>query len=159
MASAGALGIAAAAGPVVALVGALPASFVAVVCGLALVGPFQESLQRSLDGPLRFGALVAFVTAATPFTVAGVGSSSWALVAGVAASLAVEREALRATRGERPAPQVATARRPRSGAIPRSAAIRSALARRRAASSSSPSAPRAASAPARSAAAHASSGR
>ena len=79
IASVGALAIAAAAGPVVALVGALPASFVAVVCGLALLGPFQESLQRSLDGPLRLGALVAFVVAATPFTVAGVGSSSWAL--------------------------------------------------------------------------------
>ncbi len=159
VASVGALGIAAAAGPVVGLVGALPASFVAVVCGLALLGPFQESLQRSLDGPLRLGALVAFIVAATPFTAAGIGSSSWALAAGVATSLAVEREALRGILRARPRPQVATASRPRSGAIPRFAAVASALTRRRTASASSPSAPREASAPARSAAAHASSGR
>jgi benzoate membrane transport protein len=157
--SVGALAIAVAAGPIVAVVAALPASFVAAVCGLALIGPFQESLARSLAGPLRLGALVAFVVAATPFTAGGVGSSSWALLAGIAASLAAEREDLVAALREGPAPQVATARRRRSGLIPRSAAIATALARRRAASASSPSAPRAASAPARSAAAHASSGR
>ena len=117
--SVGALAIAAAAGPVVALVGALPASFVAVVCGLALVGPFQDSLGQSLDGPLRFGALTAFLVAATPFSVAGIGSTSWALVAGVTASLAVEREGLRRAvpsgRRDRVGPVEGDDRRLRSG--------------------------------------------
>jgi benzoate membrane transport protein len=120
IASAGALVIAAAAGPVVAVVGALPASFVAVVCGLALIGPFQESLQRALDGSLRLGALVAFIVAATPFTVAGVGSSSWALLAGVAASLAAERGALVGALRP-PAAGPLTARSPRASS-PRSPA-------------------------------------
>jgi benzoate membrane transport protein len=119
IASVGALAIAVAAGPVVAVVGALPASFVAVVCGLGLIGPFQESLQKALDGPLRLGALVAFLVAATPFSVAGIGSSSWALLAGVAASLAAEREALAGALGRRSGDRAATARRPASGSIPR----------------------------------------
>jgi benzoate membrane transport protein len=99
LASAGALAIAAAAGPVVAAVGALPAGFVAVVCGIALLGPFEDALRRAVDGALRTGALVAFVVAATPFSVAGVGSATWALAAGVAASLAVERQGLAAGAG------------------------------------------------------------
>ena len=108
-----------AAAPIVAVVGALPASFVAVVCGLALIGPFQDSLQRSLDGPLRLGALVAFVVAATPFTVAGVGSSSWALLAGVAVSLAAEREGLAASLRERRAPASEAPSAPSAGYISR----------------------------------------
>jgi benzoate membrane transport protein len=119
IASAGALGIAAAAAPVVAVVGALPPGFVAVVCGLALVGPFQDALSRSLNGPLRFGAMVAFLVAATPFTVAGVGSSTWALVAGLAASLAAERGEL--TLPVSPAWRLRPGRRPRRGGAARRA--------------------------------------
>ena len=74
-------------GPVV---GALPAGFVAVVTGLALLPAFQDALERAMGG-LRFrGRRHAFVVAATPVQAAGIGSSSWAL-AGLGASLGVER--------------------------------------------------------------------
>jgi len=43
---------------------------------------------------MRFGALVAFVVAATPFSLLGVTSAFWGLVAGVLASLLAERAQL-----------------------------------------------------------------
>ena len=111
-----ALGIALAAGLVVAVVGALPPSFVAVVTGLAVLSTFQDSLARALGGAMRTGAMTAFLVAATPVSAAGLGSSTWALIAGVAVSLAVDRQAT-------------TASRPSSAFIPSSRAVRSALAR------------------------------
>jgi benzoate membrane transport protein len=149
VAAAGALVIAAGAATVVALVGALPASLVAVVTGLAVLPSFQDSLERSLTASLRAGPLVAFLVAATPFEMAGVSSSSWALLAGAAVSLATEREALAQTQG---------ASRSSSGRTPLSSAFRRARSRSVPASSSSPAAPPAPSASASSQALRASSG-
>ena len=41
-------------------------------------------------GKMRFGALVAFAVAATPFAVAGITSAFWAIIVGLLASLLVE---------------------------------------------------------------------
>ena len=41
-------------------------------------------------GKMRFGALVAFVVATTPFAVAGITSAFWAIIVGLLASLLVE---------------------------------------------------------------------
>jgi benzoate membrane transport protein len=89
-----ALVVALSAGVIVGVVGALPSSFLAVVAGLALLPSFQDSIEKAFAGELRFGALTAFVVAATPFSLWGMGSSSWALGAGLLASLATERSAL-----------------------------------------------------------------
>ena len=148
VAAAGALVIAGGAATVVALVGALPGSLVAVVTGLAVLPSFQDSLERSLTADLRVGSLVAFLVAATPFEAAGVSSASWALLAGVVASLATERKALA---------QTASANRASSGRMPISSAI-SWTRSRRAAASSSPATPLTASAAARSHALQSSSG-
>jgi benzoate membrane transport protein len=83
--------IAVAASPLAALLGALPHGYVVALAGLAILPSFQEALARGFGGHLRFGATVAFVLAATPFTMAGLTSAVWALAAGLAASLAVER--------------------------------------------------------------------
>ena len=40
---------------------------------------------------MQFGALVAFVVAMTPFSIFGITSAFWAIVAGLSASLLVER--------------------------------------------------------------------
>jgi hypothetical protein len=41
-------------------------------------------------GKMRFGALVAFSVATTPFAIAGITSAFWAIIAGLLASLLVE---------------------------------------------------------------------
>jgi benzoate membrane transport protein len=93
VASIGALLIAVGAATVVAVVAALPVALVAVITGLAVLPSFQDSLQRSLTGEGATGSVVAFVVAASPVDAAGIGSSTWALLAGVAVSLLGERSA------------------------------------------------------------------
>jgi len=73
--------------PFAALIAALPASFAVTLAGVALVSSLQDALEKAFAGPLRFGAVLAFVVAATPFSLAGITSGFWALVAGVLASL------------------------------------------------------------------------
>jgi benzoate membrane transport protein len=73
--------------PFAALIAALPASFAVTLAGVALVSSLQDALEKAFAGPLRFGAVLAFIVAATPFSLAGVTSGFWALVAGVLASL------------------------------------------------------------------------
>jgi benzoate membrane transport protein len=99
--------IALAAGPIATLLGVLPRTFIVAVAGLAILSPFQEALVKGFDGPLRFGAIVAFIVAATPFEFAGITSAFWALVAGLLASLLTERKELLAYwRGKRAAPEM-----------------------------------------------------
>jgi benzoate membrane transport protein len=76
------------------LIGMLPGSYVAALAGLAILSAFQDALEQAFTGALRFGALVAFGVAATPFAVADITSAFWAVLAGVAASAAAERRAL-----------------------------------------------------------------
>jgi benzoate membrane transport protein len=76
---------------IAALVAVLPKSYIFALAGLAILGALQDSLEKSFSGPLRFGALVAFIVAVTPFAVLGISSAFWALVAGIVASLALER--------------------------------------------------------------------
>jgi benzoate membrane transport protein len=73
--------------PFAALIAALPASFAVTLAGVALVSSLQDALEKAFAGPLRFGAVLAFIVAATPFSLAGITSGFWALVAGVLASL------------------------------------------------------------------------
>ena len=88
------LAIAFAAGTVAVLVSVLPRGFVIVLAGVAILSSFQDALERAFGGHLRFGALAAFVVAATPFSVFGITSAFWAVLAGVAGSLVAERHEL-----------------------------------------------------------------
>jgi len=88
--------IALAAGPVTSLLASVPQSFVVALAGLAIFSSFQEALSSAFSGDLRFGATVAFLVAATSFTVAGLPSACWALAAGLGAAMLTERTDLRA---------------------------------------------------------------
>lgn len=83
--------IALAASPVASLLGVLPRSYIIALGGLAILSSFQDALERAFGTSMRFGALVAFLVAATPFSVLGITSAFWALLAGLLASLIVER--------------------------------------------------------------------
>lgn len=80
-----------AATPVASLLGVLPKSYIYAVAGLAILASFQDALEKSFGGKLRFGALTGFVVAATPFALFGITSAFWAIIAGLLASALVER--------------------------------------------------------------------
>lgn len=86
--------LAAAATPVASMLAILPKTYIFAVAGLAILSAFQDALEKSFGGKLRFGALAGFVVAATPFTILGITSAFWAIIAGIAASLVVERKEL-----------------------------------------------------------------
>jgi len=86
--------IAFAAAPVTSLLGILPHSFVITLAGLAILPSFQDALERAFGGTLRFGALVAFLVAATPFSILGITSAFWALAAGLIAAFITDRAQL-----------------------------------------------------------------
>jgi|SRR5688572_22542641 benzoate membrane transport protein len=86
--------LALAATPVASLLNVLPKTYIFAVAGLAILSAFQDSVEKSFSGKLRFGALVGFIVAATPFAILGITSAFWAIVAGLAASALVERQQL-----------------------------------------------------------------
>ena len=79
---------------IAALVSVLPKPYIFALAGLAILGALQDSLEKSFSGSLRFGALVAFLVAVTPFAILGISSAFWALLAGLAASALLERRDL-----------------------------------------------------------------
>jgi benzoate membrane transport protein len=89
------LPVAFAAAPVAALVPSLPTTYLVALAGLAILPSFQEAIVTGLGGRLRFGATVAFLVAATPFSIAGIPSACWSLVAGLVVSHLTERDDLR----------------------------------------------------------------
>jgi benzoate membrane transport protein len=88
------IALALAATPVASLLNVLPRSYIYALAGLAILASLQDALEKSFSGGLRFGALVGFIVAATPFAVLGISSAFWAIVAGLAASWIVERKQL-----------------------------------------------------------------
>ncbi len=83
-----------AATPVASLLNVLPRTYIVVVAGLAILSSFQDALEKAFTGKLRFGSLVAFAVAATPFAFLGITSAFWSVVVGLAAALLLEREQL-----------------------------------------------------------------
>ena len=86
--------IALAATPLASLLNVLPRTYVYALAGVAIISSLQDALEKSFGGNMRFGALVALVVAATPFSVLGITSAFWAILAGVAASACAERRQL-----------------------------------------------------------------
>jgi benzoate membrane transport protein len=80
--------------PVATLLSALPATFILAIAGLAMLSALQDAMEKAFGAGMRFGALTAFVVAATPISVVGITSAFWAILAGIAASACVERREL-----------------------------------------------------------------
>jgi benzoate membrane transport protein len=80
--------------PVASLLNVLPKNYVLALAGVAIISSLQDALEKSFGGKLRFGALVGFVVAATPFAIFGITSAFWAIIAGVLASAIAERQQL-----------------------------------------------------------------
>ena len=59
-----------------------------------ILSSLQDAATKSFGSKMQFGALVAFVVAMTLFSVFGITSAFWAIVAGLFASLLVERSQL-----------------------------------------------------------------
>lgn len=86
----------------VAFAAALPAGFIAVLGGLALLPVLRSAFVVAFGGGrFTFGALVALMTATSNVTLLHVGAAFWALVFGVGASLAFERDDFRHRSAER----------------------------------------------------------
>jgi benzoate membrane transport protein len=83
-----------AATPVASLLNVLPKTYIVALAGLAILASLQDALEKSFAGKMRFGALVGFVVAATPFAIFGITSAFWAIIAGVLASALAERQQL-----------------------------------------------------------------
>lgn len=88
--------LALAASAVSSLLAIVPRQYVIALAGLAILSSLQEAFEKSFAGRLRFGALVAFAVAATPFSFAGISSAFWAVIAGFAVSALAERGEMRA---------------------------------------------------------------
>ena len=96
------IAIALGAGTLTSLLTVLPRTFVVTLAGLAILSSLQSAFETAFGGKLRFGALAALAVAATPFSVFGITSAFWAILAGIAASFMAERHELFAYwRGEK----------------------------------------------------------
>ena len=84
------IAVAVAAVPVIAMVQDLPLSYTLTVGALALTAAFRVLVKKTISGPMRYGAITAFVAAALPLHVAGLPMAFWALAAGVAVSGVLE---------------------------------------------------------------------
>lgn len=96
--SAGMLAIGLFASVATGLAGAVPVALLFGVAGLALFGVLSQAIGEVARGPLRIGPLFAFVAASSNLSLAGFGSAFWALVIGMAATLALERSEWRMAR-------------------------------------------------------------
>lgn len=77
------------------MVGA-PASFVAVLGGLAMLEALRGAFVAGFGRGYTMGALIAFVVTASDVTFWGIGAAFWGIVAGVAVSWLLERHDWRA---------------------------------------------------------------
>lgn len=84
----------------------LPATFIATLAGLALLGTIGSSLANALTNPNgREIALITFLATAANVTLLGVGGAFWGLVAGLAAHLLINVPFLKKPQNMNGAPQ------------------------------------------------------
>ena len=57
----------------------------------------EDAIEKAVTSDMKSGALVSFCVAATPFSIFGITSSVWAIVAGIDMSAVVERGAFKST--------------------------------------------------------------
>lgn len=70
----------------------IPQALLVALVGLAVVGVLSTAIQRVAEGPLLLGPIFAFAIALSDLSMFGIGSFFWALVAGIAVSLVLERD-------------------------------------------------------------------
>ena len=71
--------------PLVLLFASFPPALIAVVAGVALLGPFLGALGGALAGGAHAApAAVTFVVTASGLSLMGIGAAFWGLVAGLA---------------------------------------------------------------------------
>jgi benzoate membrane transport protein len=91
------------AGAAVALVSTLPATLIAAVAGLAMIGVLISAFRGAFGAPgFQSGALAALVIAMSGVTILNISSPFWALLGGVLVSLAVESKDFEAGTASRP---------------------------------------------------------
>jgi len=84
----------------------LPATFIATLAGLALLGTIGSSLANALTNPNgREIALITFLATAANVTLLGVGGAFWGLVAGLGAHLLINVPFLKKPQNMNGAPQ------------------------------------------------------
>ena len=76
--------------PVIAVVQEHPLAYTLTVGALALTLSFKVLVQKTVSGPMRYGAMIAFVAATLPLHMAGMQMAFWALLAGVGAARFLE---------------------------------------------------------------------
>lgn len=87
---------AAAAGPLLALLKAVPQGLIIAVAGLGLIGSLAGALGTAMqENDKRFAAVITFAVAASGLSMSGVGAAFWSLVIGLAV-LALDRIAAEA---------------------------------------------------------------
>ena len=90
------------AGSAVALVSTLPATLIATVAGLAMIGVLISAFRGAFGGTsYQSGALAALVIAMSGVTIFSISSPFWALLGGVLVSLIVETKDFTASAAER----------------------------------------------------------
>ena len=75
-----------------------PPAFVATLAGLAMLRVLQSAFAVAFQGRFALGALVTFLVTVAAIPILGIGAPFWALVAGTAASLFLDRADWRAQR-------------------------------------------------------------
>jgi benzoate membrane transport protein len=81
--------------PVVTQLGlALPAAFIGILGGLAMIRVLQNALTAAFGARVPLGALVTFMVTISDLTILNIGSAFWGLVFGFATSWLVERDDL-----------------------------------------------------------------
>ena len=67
--------------PVIAVVQGLPLSYTLTVGALALTVSLKVLVNKTVTGPMRYGATIAFIAATLPLHMTGMPMAFWALVA------------------------------------------------------------------------------
>jgi len=70
----------------------VPKEFVVVLAGIAMFDVFSTAFRGAFSGKFRYGAIVAFFIAVANLPILTVGAPLWAIIFGVAISLALERD-------------------------------------------------------------------
>ncbi|MGL4495300.1 MAG: benzoate/H(+) symporter BenE family transporter [Beijerinckiaceae bacterium] len=85
--------IAASAGPLLAILKAMPNGLIIAVAGLGLIGSLAGALATAMqEADQRFAAVITFAVAASSLSLFGIGAAFWSLVIGLAV-LALDRAA------------------------------------------------------------------
>ncbi|HEX6031916.1 MAG TPA: benzoate/H(+) symporter BenE family transporter [Tepidiformaceae bacterium] len=92
VASVGAIALAFTATSATSFTSALPPEFMAVLVGLIMLTVALDAVRKTVGGTAPMAGFIAFAVAASDVNAFGLGSACWAVVAGVVAHFALERE-------------------------------------------------------------------